>query len=114
MNATTRHLTRALAAVLEGERPRLPEGGGPLWTAFLDLSAARSGHAHGPNPISYAEILAYARLMRLPLAPHHVRTIRALDDAWLAHVRGPAAGKKGATVGQRQALTGAMFDAVFG
>lgn len=114
-----KRLCAALKAQLSGDRLSLPEGSAPLWRTFTALSASRSYNQFGPNAISYAEIAAYTVLMRLPLAPHHVEILRAMDATWLEH----AYGKKGdraldgmKTVPHRSAqpLTGAMFDAMFG
>jgi hypothetical protein len=71
--------------VKTGERIDVPEAGTVLWDAFMQLDAARTFHA-GPNPIGFAEIEAWARLMRWPLQPHHVRVLRAMDSALLATV----------------------------
>lgn len=68
------------------DRPQVPEAGHLLWRAFMELDGTRTFHAAGPNPISFAEIEAWARLMRYPLAPRHVSTIRAMDAALLVHV----------------------------
>lgn len=69
-----------------GDRAEVPEAGGLLWEAFLELDGTRTYHAAGPNPIAFAEIDAWARLMGYPLARHHVATIRAMDSAMLGHV----------------------------
>ncbi|WP_162300876.1 phage tail assembly chaperone [Alkalilacustris brevis] len=63
----------------------IPAGAAPLWRAFLELSMARSWHQFGPNPISYQEIEAWARLKRWPLQPHHIDALRAMDAALLEH-----------------------------
>lgn len=83
-------LVRALETHLETRRPiRLPDGTQIIWNAFLDLGQARSRNQGLPNPIGYAEIDAYCRLMRIPLEPHHIRAITALDAAWLQWVAKP-------------------------
>lgn len=69
--------------VTTGERVDVPEAGALLWDAFMQLDAARTFHAAGPNPIGFAEIEAWARLMRWPLAAHHVALLRATDSALL-------------------------------
>ena len=51
-------LCAGLKAKLSGARPPLPEGSMPFWRAFTALSAARSYHQFGANPISLAEIAA--------------------------------------------------------
>ncbi len=113
-------LAAALRRHLAGGKPVVPEAGVLLWNLFMEISASRTYHAAGPNPISHAEIEAYARLHRWPLAPHHTAVIRALDDAWLEHAyRKMESGKDGKTFDGRryanaQPLTAAGFDAVFG
>lgn len=116
-------LSDALRQHLAGGKPVVPEAGVLLWNLFMEISASRTYHAAGPNPISYAEIEAYARLHRWPLAPHHVASIRALDDAWLEHAYrkqdAALATPDGKSFDARryanaQPLTAASFDAVFG
>lgn len=94
-----------------------------LWNLFMEISGSRTYHAAGPHPISFAEIEAYCRLHRWPLQPHHVATIRALDDAWLEHAVRKTDGDTGTTAGKTfdsrryahaQPLTGTAFDVVFG
>jgi len=118
-----RLITAALRDHLDGHRRRPPEAGIILWNAFAQLSAARTWHAHGPNPIGYAEIEAWCRLMRVPLEPGHVQIIRAMDQVWLLDAQSqladgkghpdPAAGKKLPRMSKKP-LTAALFDAAFG
>jgi hypothetical protein len=82
-------LTAQMVAALRehmksNERVDVPEAGALLWDAFLQLDAARTFHAAGPNPIGFAEIEAWARLMRMPLEPHHVRALRTMDAELLS------------------------------
>lgn len=113
-------LVAALRRHLAGGKPVVPEAGVLFWNLFMEISAGRSYHAAGPNPVSYAEIHAYARLHRWPLQPHHIAMIRALDDTWLEHAYQRAQGRRdGKTFDGRRAahapdLTAASFDAVFG
>lgn len=109
-----KRLERQLIEAVTGTRATVPEAGVILWRAFLDLAARRSYHMSGPNPISMSDIEAYARLHRLPLQPHHVALICAMDDAWLKHVRDD--GGKGDEIrrASSQPMTPALFDAVFG
>ena len=108
-----RRLLAALRDHLAGEPPRPPEGSLPLWQAFSDLCAARTWHASGPNPISYADLDAYCRLMRWPFEPRHVAIITAMDVAWLDHVRGKA-GANGRSEAPRPSgdISPALFDSV--
>lgn len=111
-------LCAALEAHLQtGARPRPPEAGMPLWQAFCALSRARTYHAAGANPISFEAIDAWARMMRLPLEPGHVRIIAAMDDTWLRHANARRAAPDGVkTLQQRssQPLTPALLDIVMG
>lgn len=91
---------------------RVPEPCRPLWGWFTDLSAARTWHANGPNPIAYCEVEAYGRLAGVPFRPIDVRAIRDLDDAWLTATL--ARMKAGVSGVPHQPLNPAAFDAVFG
>jgi hypothetical protein len=108
-------LVDLLRSHLAGSPLRIPEAERLAWGWFVDLSATRTYHATGPSPIGYAEIEAYARLMRWPLEPRHVQLIRALDTVWLTHARrqqdGPA---KPTPRSSGQTVNPAAFDAVFG
>lgn len=115
-------IVSALRRHLAGGKPVVPEAGVLLWNLFMEISASRTYHAAGPNPISYAEVEAYARLHRWPLQSHHVAIIRAMDDAWLEHTyRKMQAGNchdgntfDSARYANAQPITAAGFDAVFG
>lgn len=113
-----KHLVAALREHLETRRRvHLPEGGGLLWRAFVELDATRTMHANGPNPISHSEIVAWRQLSRTPLEPHHVRIIRALDAALLDHAHKLAKRTQGVdTLPQRSdhGLSPGLFDAVAG
>lgn len=109
MDLLARQLVAALRAHLAGGRPVPLEGSMVLWNAFGDLSATRTWHAAGPNPISFTEIEAYSRLMLLPLEPRHVATIRAMDAAWIDHRRGQTTDRPKPS----GKITPAAFDAVF-
>lgn len=118
MNKLQHRLCATLSAQLAGQKPRLPEGSAPFWRAFQALSKRRSYHQFGPNPISLTEIASYAAMMRMPLAPHHVEILSAMDDVWLEHAYAGAGNKapdgmKTITHRAAQPLTAAMFDAMF-
>jgi len=66
-----------------GCRPQIPDGGELAWSWFLALNRTRAMGFTGPNPISYSEIEAYARLHRWPLEKRHVDLILAMDRAYL-------------------------------
>lgn len=110
-----RLLAERLTESLRSGRPmRMPAGGEAAWSAFFDLSRTRGITPVGPAAITYAEIDAHARLMRLPLEPRHVRAIVALDRAFLAHARGKEPGATQVPDEARHGISPAAFDAVFG
>lgn len=99
-----------------GGRANVPAGGDLLWLWFRDLCRTRTYHASGPNPISYAEIEAMARLQRWPLSPHHVEILRAMDDAWLDQhysIRKLRSSTKALPQTSQHAVTPELFDAMF-
>lgn len=117
MQRLEKQLCGALRSHLVNGAPvRLPEAGRLLWRAFIDLDGTRSMHAAGPNPISYAEIEAWARINRYPLASHHVRVIKAMDAVLIEHVnRKAGTGGEGGIEGRSaHALSPKLFDAVAG
>lgn len=97
---------------------RLPDGAGLAWRWFNDLCRTRTGNGYGPNPLSYVEIEAYARLHRWPLEPRHVDLIMAMDRVWMESAAKPADGSADGVARlpkmSDQPLTAAAFDAVFG
>lgn len=112
-----KQLLAALQRALDKKPPRVPEAGRLLWRWFIALSETRTYHMAGPNPISFAEIEAYACLHRWPMEPRHVAIIRALDAAWLAHATASSARREGKNAVPRsssQPITADLFDAVFG
>ncbi|MFS8124204.1 hypothetical protein QD336_17430 [Rhizobium sp. BR 250] len=56
-----------------------------MWKWFIDLNRTRTFHMAGPNPISFAEIDAYARVSGWPISERHVAIITAMDGAFLSH-----------------------------
>ncbi|SKA26297.1 phage tail assembly chaperone [Consotaella salsifontis] len=115
MNAQER-LQRQLVAAVTSAKPRVPEAGRLLWRWFGELHDARGYGMTGPNPISFAEIEAWARLRRLPLQPHHVEILRAMDAAWIeaAQKRSAPGAPPAAARTTDQKINPAAFDAVFG
>lgn len=113
-------LSGALCAALEnrlaGGKAKVPEGAAILWNAFMALSRARSCGPMGPNPISYPEIAAWAQLMQMPLEPHHIETLAAMDAVWMeraySKAKGVPEGVKALPPKSGHALTPAMFDLV--
>lgn len=117
-DAFTRAMVAALVASLDSEKPpRLPAGGELLWSWFCDLASTRSLHMAGANPVTISEIEAYVRMMRMPMAPHHVVTLMAMDRAFLDHANrarapGPQADFRAPPISSRP-MTAALFDAIF-
>lgn len=64
--------------------PPLPEEAEHLWAWFQELNLARTGSGFGPNPLSHAEIQAWAQLTDRAPSPAEVQALRALDVCWLA------------------------------
>lgn len=109
-------LVDAVKSRVEGDRhPALPEAGVMLWNIFGSLAAQRSYHAAGPNPISFAEMLAWSNVFRTPLEPHHVEILVAMDQAWIEAVNArnhrAAGGEASAPRGHK--LTADVFDQLF-
>lgn len=117
MDRLTNHLCAAVRASLRNEKRRLPEAGLLLWNAFQGLSATRTYHAAGPNPIQPSEIAAWCQLHRLPLAPRHVDILLAMYQAWLDHAYAAARrpeGVKALPPVSKTPLTAGLLDAILG
>jgi hypothetical protein len=61
----------------------------PAWALHIvewwgELNAARGGNGMGPNPIGWTDLAAWAALTGTEPSPFEVRTLLALDQAWLA------------------------------
>ncbi|MBN9333632.1 hypothetical protein [Devosia sp.] len=99
---------------LDGKPGPFPDVGRLAWRWFNDLCRTRTSNGYGPNPLSYSEIEAYARLYRWSLEARHVDMILAMDRVWMEHARGGEGGisKTGSTPGME--MTPEAFDAVFG
>lgn len=80
------HLRRARRGAERKPPLALPAGGETIWRAFHDLrgTAQRDSFAGMRQPITYAEMLAWSRLMRIPLHPDEIRAIRDVDAEWRA------------------------------
>lgn len=63
------------------EIPPMPEALAYLWEWFLQLDGARGGNGFGLNPLSYAEIQAWAQLTRLQPEPWEVSAIKRIDSS---------------------------------
>lgn len=67
----------------ELDGPDLPPAGEHVWGWFSELSSARGSTGFGPAPITYADIVAWARLMAVRPLPWEVRAIKALDSEFI-------------------------------
>jgi hypothetical protein len=82
------HLERVEART--GRRPpELDTPPIPAWALHIvdwwgELNAARGGNGMGPNPIGWSDLAAWAALTGTAPSPFEVRTILAIDHAWLA------------------------------
>lgn len=110
MDHTLLHLKEHMRLHFAGKPSIAPAAGVLVWQWFIALCRTRTGNGWGPNPISFSEIEAYARLYRWPLEPRHVDMILALDREWMNHARG---GSPGAAPVHSQPMTADAFDAVF-
>lgn len=106
-------LSEALARHATGAPLRVAEADRWLLSRFAELSATRTYHGAGPNPISYSEIEAYARLSRWPLEPRHVAAIRDLDQAWLKAQATRSGTPAKASPKPSAAISPELFDVVF-
>jgi hypothetical protein len=95
-----------------GKPPAVPPAGALAWAWFIELSGTRGYNAVGPNPITYAEIAAWAALMRWPLRPEDVQAIRVLDEVYIDKAYGKLA--PGASAMPKEKMTPELFDALFG
>lgn len=118
MRRLERQLCEAIRRASHGQRGRVPAAGRELLSVFGSLSAARSWHANGPNPIAFAEIQAWCALMRVPLPAAHVAIIRAMDQAWTEEfykIRDAGNGdQKTLPPISKAPLTAALFDVAAG
>jgi hypothetical protein len=98
----------------------IPHAGARLWRIFLDLHGTRRFTQAGPQPIPFAEIDAYARLMREEIRPIDLAGLRAMDAAYLKAARerdqqpAPVQGER-APLPRRSSLSLSpkLFDAMF-
>lgn len=116
LESLTKHVCAALQANLAGRATPISVAAALPWRWFNDLCRTRTGNGYGPNPLSYAEIEAYARLYRWPLEPRHVDLILAMDRVWLERARQNISAGTGTNVpmGPGQEMSPEAFDAVFG
>ena len=94
----------------------VPPGGALIWQWFSDLSSARTWHTHGPNPITYADIVGYSDIMRWTIEPHHVAILRAMDVAFIEDFYSKRSSGDETRSAPRPSgeISPELFDAVFG
>jgi hypothetical protein len=98
---------------------QIPAGGELLWRWFLDLCGTRAVTMAGAQPISFAEIEAYARLTGWQIEARHVAVLRAMDAEFLAFGRRQAqaqpigTAKMSPPVSSRP-LTAGLLDGILG
>ncbi|MBY0431698.1 MAG: hypothetical protein K2Q10_10910 [Rhodospirillales bacterium] len=63
--------------------PDLPPQVEHLWSWYAELESGRGGSGFGPQPLSYADIDAWARLMSVRPSPWEVLALRRIDILWL-------------------------------
>jgi hypothetical protein len=71
----------------EEEVPAVPWPLQHVWNDFMVLTARRSSSGFGMNPLSYAEIEAWARLTSRTLSPMETRLLMRLDDCLVTVTR---------------------------
>lgn len=62
----------------------MPDEVDHVWDWFWTLSARRKS---GPEPLSFAEVGEWQRLMATPVRPEEVEMIMSMDDAYLSEVQ---------------------------
>lgn len=97
----------ALAAHLDGGRPRAPEAGRLVWEMFARLSNGRRYDGGVPLAITQGEFAQAEQRGGARWPPDLVAILWAMDAAWLDHMRRPVEEKA-------EPLTAAAFDAAFG
>lgn len=71
----------------EEEEVPFPEVLGHVWDWFPELAARRGAGMAGPNPLTHADVLAWATMTGRDPTPDEVRLLLRLDDTWLAVIR---------------------------
>jgi hypothetical protein len=121
MADTQKLLCAELKRQLEGKgvaMVAIPAGGELLWKWFMALHKTRHAGINGPQPITYAEIVAYSHINSLTIEPRHVAILIAMDQAYLETVykKQPQApeGVKVLPPVSSAPINAGAFDAMFG
>ena len=67
----------------ELDLPDLPDPVAHVWEWFADLHRARGSNGFGPNPLTYSEMAAWARLTGADPGPWEVALLKHLDGVYL-------------------------------
>jgi hypothetical protein len=54
-----------------------------VWQLFCDLNRTRRAGFNGPEPLSYAEMLAWSELTGMRIRPWEIEVIMALDHEYM-------------------------------
>ncbi len=113
-----RLLCATLRAQLAGGKDRPPEAGRYLWQVFAAISRTRTYQPAGPNALQPSEIEALCRIMRIPMEPHHIGIILAMDVVWLDFFYDQRSRKRQGETAlppvSKRPITAGMFDAMLG
>jgi hypothetical protein len=89
--------------------PEVPWAGLRVWGIFLKMNDQR-GTSFGPCPISYRDMIAFARISGEAIRPWEAEIIRALDREYLTLAAGP---KSGYVMVSARPMSPALFDGLF-
>lgn len=96
----------------------IPAGGELLWKWFMALHKTRQGGMAGPQPITYAEIVAHSHIHRISIEPRHAAILLAMDQTYLDCVYTKQAplpeGVKALPPISKVPLNAGLLDAMFG
>lgn len=68
----------------EFPEPDVPEEGSIIWDWYWELRKAASNGFSGPNPLSFLEIEAWMRLMKIDLHSKSLQLILIMDQQYLS------------------------------
>jgi hypothetical protein len=71
----------------EEDVPAIPWPVQHVWNDFMTVTMRRTSNGFGANPLGYAELEAFARLMGRTFTPWEVRLMFRLDDLLVAALR---------------------------
>ena len=68
------------------EDPEIPDDGEHIWTWFWMLAARRQSGINGPQPISYADIMAWCQMTGELMLREELAIIIRMDDSYLSSI----------------------------